>query len=158
MIAARLLPDKVTVLEIGVGTGKFRKIVQNRCIYEGADLAPLDIETFRMNLDTDDLPKKHYDYIVLLGVFEYLHSSAEAVRKICASCDNVITTYCCRSTGLVLEEITLRRSERVWVNAFSQQEFTDMFATNSFELNSCIEYNHADDFMQFVMNFRRVLD
>src|SRR5271154_7093513 len=72
-LAASLLPDHVTVLEIGVGTGVLRDLVHSRTVYVGADLQPLDTATTALNIDCDPLPDKRFDYADLLGVFEYLH-------------------------------------------------------------------------------------
>ena len=95
-IAASLLPGGISILEIGTGTGVFRTLVKKRIDYLGADLQPLDAETIALDLDSDSLPDRHFDCVVLLGVFEYLHHPAAAVRKICEAADQVVVSYCCR--------------------------------------------------------------
>lgn len=52
-LAADLIPDGVTVFEIGVGRGTFRDLIKHRCTHIGADLAPLDQDTTPLNLETD---------------------------------------------------------------------------------------------------------
>jgi Capsular polysaccharide synthesis protein/Polysaccharide pyruvyl transferase len=69
-LAAPLIPDGAKVLEIGVGAGNLKRLIQDRCDYVGADLEPLDTETRSLNLDSEPLPHERYDCIVALGVFE----------------------------------------------------------------------------------------
>ena len=50
-IAASLVEDNTSVLEIGVGLGVFRDLVSARTTYVGADLEPLETRTIRLDLD-----------------------------------------------------------------------------------------------------------
>jgi hypothetical protein len=65
--AASLVPDNVSVLEIGVGTGVFRELVKDRTTFVGSDLQPLDTASIALDLDRDPLPDARFDYAVLLG-------------------------------------------------------------------------------------------
>ena len=56
--AALLVPDHVTVLEIGAGTGLFREFVKGRTTYVGADLQPLDAELVALNLDSRSVARR----------------------------------------------------------------------------------------------------
>src|SRR5690242_10704271 len=98
-VAARMAPDNASILEIGVGAGAFRALVSHRCRYLGADLSPLDPETLRLDLDLDPLPAGTFDYVVMLGVLEYLRSPDAALRKARASGRRALYSYCCLKAG-----------------------------------------------------------
>src|SRR5262249_25488737 len=81
-VAAQFIQDGARVLEIGTGSGTFRKLVASRCQYTGADLEPIDPLTLSCDLDNDPIPRGSWDVIVLLGVLEYLYRPREALEKI----------------------------------------------------------------------------
>jgi SAM-dependent methyltransferase len=153
-LAAPLIPDGAKVLEIGVGAGNLKRLIQHRCVYVGADLEPLDTDTRSLDLDCEPLPDEHYDCIVALGVFEYLHRSREAAAKIASASDHIVISYCCTHEGF--PSVSEIRGRRGWVNHFSEAEFTRMFALLGLDLVSRAPYNAADDFEQVVFEFRRV--
>lgn len=152
-LAAPLIPDGAHVLEIGVGAGNLRDLLRHRCIYVGADLEPLDADTIALNMDHDSLPHEHYDCIVALGVFEYLHQPQVAAAKIALATNHIVLTYCCvREKFPSAIEI---RSKRGWVNHFSEAEFTLMFALLGFGVASRTTFNATNDFEQIIFEFRR---
>jgi hypothetical protein len=152
-LAAPLIPDGATVLEIGVGAGTLKKLIQHRCVYLGADLEPLDSDTRSLDLDNEPLPHERYDCIVALGVFEYLHHSHDAVAKVASSSDHIVISYCCTRDGL--PSVAETRGRRGWVNHFSEAEFTRMFALLGLNLVSRTAHNATDDFEQIIFEFRR---
>ena len=97
--AAALIPNDVSVLELGVGTGCFREMIFNRTRYQGMDLQPLEPSILPLDLDNDPLPDGVFDFVVTLGVFEYLHHPDLAAQKICAAAKQIVVTYCCRKEG-----------------------------------------------------------
>jgi hypothetical protein len=153
-LAAPLIPDGANVLEIGVGTGNLRELIRHRCSYSGADLEPLDPDTISLNMDNDPLPHEHYDCIVALGVFEYLHKSQDAAAKIASATDHIVLSYCCIRDSF--PSITEIRSERGWVNHFSEAEFTQIFTLLGFGVVSRTTFNTTDDFEQIVFEFQRL--
>jgi hypothetical protein len=153
--AASLVPDNVSVLEIGVGTGVFRELVKGRTTFVGSDLQPLDTASIALDLDRDPLPDTHFDYAVLLGVFAYLHRPATAAEKICNSADYVIASYCCRRADLEPRAVLESRWRRGWVNSFDQTEFIQLFSRHGHELFSSMHLNANDELEEFLMEFRR---
>jgi hypothetical protein len=153
--AASLVPDNVSVLEIGVGTGVFRELVKGRTTFVGSDLQPLDPVSIALDLDRDPLPDKHFDYAVLLGVFAYLHQPATAAEKICNTADHVIASYCCRRANLEPRAVLESRCRRGWVNSFDRAEFIQLFSRHGHELLSSMLLNATDEFEEFLMEFRR---
>lgn len=151
-LAAALLPDHARVLEIGVGTGVFRALVNARTVYLGADLQPLNSATTMLDIDRDPLPDKRFDYAVLLGVFEYLHQPETAAKKLCDAADHIIASYCCLRPGL---EAARGRSGRGWVNNFDKAEFVELFFRRGHELASSVRLSATEEFEEFLMEFRR---
>ena len=113
--AAELVPNGMSVLEIGTGTGFFRDYVQDRCIYVGADLYPLDDTVLAINLDSDQLPEGKFDYVVLLGVFEYLHEAESAIDKVCSVSTDVVCSYCCLPKCRLTARSYQNRKKSGWV-------------------------------------------
>lgn len=153
-LAASLVPDGVSVLEIGVGTGVFRELVRDRTTYAGADLEPLDATSIRLDLDSGPLPGT-FDYAVVLGVFAYLHQPDAAAKKLCDAAAHVIVSYCCRRPELDPQALRESWESRRWVNSFSRPEFVAMFARHGHALVSSVLFSATDEFEQYVMVFRR---
>jgi hypothetical protein len=153
--AASLVPDNVSVLEIGVGTGVFRELVKGRTTFVGTDLQPLDTASIALDLDRDPLPDTRFDYAVLLGVFGYLHYPEPAAEKICNSADHVIVSYCCRRAGLEPQAVVESRRRRGWVSSFDRTEFIQLFSRHGHELSSSMLLNATDEIEEFLMEFWR---
>jgi Capsular polysaccharide synthesis protein/Polysaccharide pyruvyl transferase/Methyltransferase domain len=150
-VASRLVPDGACVLEIGVGTGEFRRLVGERCFYLGADLNPLDGETIALNLDADPLPEGRFDYVVLLGVFEYLRLPELAAKKLCAAADTVLISYCCKTDAS--PEAAADRLRREWWNGCDESEFVALFTARGKSLRSRTTFNTAPYFEQVIFTF-----
>lgn len=153
-IAAALVPDRVSVLEIGVGTGAFRDQIAGRTNYLGADLQPLDPASIALDLDSDPVPAP-FDYAVLLGVFGYLHHPQAAAKKLCDAAAHIVVSYCCRRPELEPHAVSESWQRRKWVNSFTRAEFIDLFTRHGHELTSSVPFNATDEFEQYVMVFRR---
>jgi hypothetical protein len=154
-IAAALVEDDTSVLEIGVGLGVFRDLVSARTTYVGADLEPLDTQTIRLDLDSDELPDRAFDYAVLLGVFGYLHRPEAAAKKICGIAGRIVVSYCCRRGDVKADDVRESRRRRGWLNDFTQSEFVELFTRHGFELASCRALAAAEGFEEFLMEIRR---
>lgn len=147
-LASSLVADGTSIFEIGVGDGTFRSLVKRRCRYEGADLAPLDDSVLTLDIERDPLPARTYDYIVALGVIEYLYSAPSAIAKMCAAGKNILVSYCCRHPGQ-LGVYTTQRRQRGWFNDYSEAELDAIFLEQGFRpikrevLRSAIEFEQT---------------
>jgi hypothetical protein len=150
-----MAPDNVSILEIGVGAGAFRALVSHRCRYLGADLSPLDTETLRLDLDLDPLPAGIFDYVVMLGVLEYLRAPDEALRKARASGRRVLLSYCCLKGGADRAQIVRRRRERDWINDWSRDELLANAERAGWRLAREEPFNDDDDFYQAIFMAER---
>lgn len=154
-LAAEIIPDGASVFEIGVGAGWFRDHIKSRCNYLGADLEPLDPATLRLNLDSDSLPPGPFDFVVCLGVLEYLHYSEQAVGRMCRSGRSILCTYCFPRTPTHVFDAQTNRAKRGWVNCLSRTEIAELFGNAGFNSIRELPYNSADDFEQILMHVTR---
>lgn len=154
-LAARFIRHGSKVLEIGTGPGAFRSLIAHRCHYTGADLEPLDEETLAFDLDSDPIPRGSWDTIVLLGVLEYLHHPAEALRKLANAASHLVMSYCCCTDGGP-DSIDERRT-RGWVNDMSERHFRDEMKSLGFQARSKEVLNSTRYLEQSVFEFQRQL-
>ncbi|MER9581311.1 capsular polysaccharide synthesis protein [Mesorhizobium sp. M0276] len=150
-ITARFIPDGARILEIGTGTGAFRRMVMDRCHYSGADLSPLDQQTLVLNLENDPIPPGDWDAIVLLGVIEYLHDPLQALTKVSAAARMVILSYCVPRN---VEDPASRRA-RGWVNELTERDLISHLALSRLSLKVIEPVNSSDDFDQKLFVFER---
>jgi hypothetical protein len=108
-----------------------------------------------LNLETDPLPDKEYDFVVLLGVLEYIYEPENAARKLCAAAPNVVGSYCCRLENAPAADVADQRGEMGWVNDFTRDEFIALFSRNGFAIQSSSIYNKADYFEQVLIHFKK---
>jgi SAM-dependent methyltransferase len=153
-VAATLVPDGASILEIGVGLGAFRALVAERCDYLGADLVPLDDRTLAIDLELDPLPPGCFDVVVLLGVLEYLRAPDAALAKIFASGRSVLLSYC-HVPGEATEDIVAIRRTRGWLNDLSRRDLLAIAERRGARLRSETPVNDASDFMQSIFLFER---
>jgi hypothetical protein len=151
--AATLIPNDVSVLEIGAGTGSFRQLIGHRTRYQGMDLQPLHPSILPLDLDNDPLPDHAFDFVVILGVFEYLHHSDAAATKICAAAGQIVISYCCKRDGVIDESFLKARHDRGWVNSFTLMEFANLFMAHGFQLTRKIVLNAPPDFEEYLLLF-----
>jgi hypothetical protein len=150
MVSA-LIPDRASILEIGVGKGDFRRFVSDRTLHVGADLNPLDADTIALNLDSDPLPPGYFDYAVLLGVLEYVRRPHADARKICDAARHLVITYCCKTDASA--EGAEERLQREWINDFTEAEFVALFASLGKPLVSRATFQRAPHFEQVIFKF-----
>lgn len=150
-MASQLIPDGSSIFEIGVGTGEFRRFVQDRCFYRGADLNPLDAATVALDLDADPIPEGRFEFAVLLGVFEYLRLPQAAADKLCKAAETVLISYCCKTNES--PEGAQDRLRREWWNGFTEPEFVSLFTARGKVLKSRTSFNTAPHFEQVIFTF-----
>jgi hypothetical protein len=132
--AARLVPDGARVLEIGVGKGAFRALIEARCSYLGADLNPIDARTLPLDLDADPLPAGPFDMVVLLGVIEYLHAVPKVAEKLRAAAPRLLVSYCCVPQDPPSPAVLEARRGLGWVNDLDVAALRAAFAVAPFRL------------------------
>lgn len=151
-LAASLIPDGTSVFEAGAGAGDLRRLVAARCRYVGSDLSPVEEGVLKLDLDRDAIPGA-YDYVVALGVFEYLHFPEDAARRLLAAGRTLVVSYCCVPENVTRSEAAAKRGRRGWVNAFSEAEFIDLVSQAGGRIVERHLFLEEADFRQMVMVF-----
>jgi SAM-dependent methyltransferase len=158
-LAASLVKEGTSVLEIGVGTGVFRDLVSARTAYVGADLEPLDPATIPLDIDRDELPERTFDYAVLLGVITYLHRPREAARKICGVADRnrrlVLLQARGAGRGGRSREPREPREPRLAEPLHASRVRRAVSLGHGFELASSTPLAATEEFEEFLMEIRR---
>lgn len=149
-VAAALTPDGARVLEIGVGLGVFRSLVEGRCAYLGADLAPLDARTLPLDLETDAPPPGPFDVVVLLGVVEYLTRPEAALAKLTRAAPRAIVSYCCLRADVDIGAASPARAARRWLNHFDQKAFEATLERANWRLQRRVPFERTADFEQLL--------
>jgi hypothetical protein len=127
--ASFIAPDS-TVLDIGCGPHMtLRNYLARGCTYIPADLYQWTPEVRRVDVDNDIFPSGKFDFVVLLGVIEYL-TKAELVfafaREHAAS---MVVSYC-HPKGTDAQ----RGDGLGWVNAFSVEDFRNLLAKSEWRM------------------------
>ncbi len=151
--ASKFLPSGKSVFEIGMGAGAFADLVSDRCDYLGSDLSPLSPDALTLDVDKDEFPDRVFDYVVFLGVFEYLANPLSVSTKIGNSTSNIIASYCCR---LRAGDAIHTRRRRGWATDFTEVEFLALFYSQGFTLTDKLEFNSTDDFTQSIFHLQRL--
>lgn len=150
-VAAELISPAATVLEIGAGVGSLRGFLPSNCSYVGTDLFPLEEAILQVDIERDPLPPGQFDFVVALGVLEYLSSIDAAVDKLCGAADNVIVSYCFR----LASSSPAPRAQRGWISDLSEPALYSNFRRTGFGIVSGLPYNGAADFRQEILLFSR---
>lgn len=156
--AARFVPDNASVLEIGVGLGAFRACVRERCRYVGADLVPLDPETLPVDLERDPLPAGTFDYIVMLGVLEYIRFPEQALAKASAAARTSVLSYChvnANFAGAEMADVILTRRARGWLNDLSREDLLRITKRIGWRLQREELFNADANFTQTIFLLER---
>jgi SAM-dependent methyltransferase len=79
--AASFISEGSRVLDLGCGNGSLRRFLPAGCTWIGYDLRPLNAEVHPIDLDAGEFPPGHFDYIVLLGVLDWLREPRAVLAK-----------------------------------------------------------------------------
>ena len=124
-----LIPDNVSVLDIGCGNGDLKRFIPPNVKYCGLDCVgiPCDhkiILDFNMtNVYDLSLPIK-YDYIICSGVLEYIQNPNTFIRFISQNGKNIILSYALHENRPIIEYSHLNG----WVNDLPRRLLMDIFA------------------------------
>jgi SAM-dependent methyltransferase len=91
-VAASFIPPESRVLDLGCGAGLLRDLLPQGCSWVGYDLRPLHSEIRPIDLDSGDFPHGSHDYVVLLGVLDWLGSPGSLLKKARLSAANLIAS------------------------------------------------------------------
>jgi predicted TPR repeat methyltransferase len=151
-LAADLVDAGGSLLEIGVGAGYFKSIIEDRVDYTGVDLAPVVPGVAAFNLESDRLPAPRYDCIVALGVLEYVHDLERAVSLLSEATDTLVLSYCSAEPGYTAQGFRLGMG---WVNGLLEEEFLALLARHGFRPDDRRDVSHETGWHQAVFRLQR---
>lgn len=131
-LAASLLDNAASVLDLGAGLGALRTALPAGSRYMGVDLLPWPGLDQGLNLDTDALPEGEWDAAVLMSVLAHLHHPAEVLGKVRKAAKRLVVSY--PTIDMVAGEV-LRRG-RGYFNDLDRQDLQDMLKQVGWEVES----------------------
>jgi Methyltransferase domain len=151
-MAAEWIPAGVRVLDIGCGAMTLSALLKSNCTYIPADLVERRPGCHVIDLNQRQFPPGQYDWVVLLGVLEYIHEPAWALVRASDAAPNLLVTYC----TAVGESIAVRRGMG-WVNDLNQDDFEDLLGSNGWSIARVAEVKRGPSNVQLMYACVRTL-
>jgi hypothetical protein len=131
MQAASLIEPGRTVLDLGCGPYMaLQSFLPTGCQYTPADLTKWSDDVIVVDLDRGEFPAGSYDYVVILGVLEYLQTPAAVLREARLHAAHLIASFALLPEGGDL----LKRQSYLWINHYRQPEFEAELAGNGWSI------------------------
>jgi hypothetical protein len=122
-IASCLIPEGRSVLDIGAASQILRRYLYEGCKYVPSDYLDRGNGTLVCDLNKGEFPEGRYDYVVTLGVVEYVHDVDWMFSRIYGVGKYYILTYNVIRDEDEGDAILIQRVNRYgWRNAFSRAE------------------------------------
>ena len=126
--AARLVPDRARILDVGCGAMALRTAIGGRCHYTPADIVPWAPDCLVIDLNQAMFPEGSYDCIAMLEVLEFVHDVAAVLAWAANAAEHLICSYRFGRQGENSEESGTGRHRRGWVNDYSEDQFHGMLS------------------------------
>lgn len=108
-IAAKHIPRGSRVLDLGAGTMLLKEFLSEDCEYQPCDLFSRCPGCIVADFNKGDFPiEGKYDWVTLIGLFQFLDDPMALLRKCSKISKNMIVTY----SPLIHEKLT--RKEMLW--------------------------------------------
>jgi hypothetical protein len=131
--------ERVDVADLGCGDEKLERLLASRLSrvsYQGYDIIPQSRRVIALDLNRDELPR-HYDFITVLGVSEYIDDLRGFLVKMAGSADRLIISHVISDAGVYDGEALTRLG---WRNHLSQDQLLSLLAECGWEtLDSYLE-------------------
>ena len=111
-----------------------------------ADMTKWSDDVHQVDLDKGEFPPGHYDYVMMLGVLEYLRDPPSALSAARAASSNLVTSYCHPGAS----SRKRKRRQNLWINDYSPDEFRPMLEQAGWYLTEEVEYSHGSRVVQVV--------
>ncbi len=130
--AAELISTGSTVLDLGCGRMSLRRFLPSGCRYFPADLPEWSAEVIPVDLEAGEFPSGRYDYVVILGVLEYLANPAAVIAAAADHTGTLIASY-----GHPGPQSTLsQRRNALWINDFNEDDLRILFRSAGWAIRS----------------------
>lgn len=125
-IVAQFIGNRSSVLDLGAGSMVLRQFLRPGCRYQPCDLYPRSPDCLVADLNAGQFPGGRYDWVAMLGVFQFLQDPAWAVRQ----CRQVAQFAAFSYSPTIREvptpkEIQWREGEG-WVNHYNYRQYLAM--------------------------------
>lgn len=130
-IIAGLIPDKVSVVDLGSGAQTMRKHLKRGCEYQPCDVIQSSPDVIHADFNSGIYPKltKEYDFVVCSGVFEYMRDPNRFLSEIRHYGRTIIFSYNPYTDGYP----RLKRLACGWVNHLTEAQLKELFSANMLE-------------------------
>lgn len=122
-IAARHIPPGCWVLDLGAGALVLKKYLHPACRYQPCDLYPRSPDCLVADLNAGQFPPGHYDWVVMLGVFQFLTNPAAVVARCRSVASNAVFSYSPTVNVPPTPGEILWREGEGWINHYSRDEY-----------------------------------
>ena len=144
--AAALIEPGKTVLDLGCGRMALRSLLPQGCRYIPADLTKWSDDVIVVDLNRQEFPGGSYDYVVMLGVLEYLQSPPGVLREARRHASKLIVSFALRTAG---GNVGARQANR-WIQHYRAGEFEAVLADCGWTITDRIRYRETAHARQMI--------
>ena len=134
-IAAKHIPRGSRVLDLGAGTMILKEFLSEDCSYQPCDLFSRCPGCIVADFNNGDFPiEDQYDWVTLIGLFQFLEDPMALLRKCSGISKNMIVTYSpIIHERLTQKELLWRRGEG-WNNHYTLKEYIAIVAESGWDI------------------------
>jgi hypothetical protein len=138
-------PLPVRVLDVGAGAMALRGFLPAGASYTPADVVERCEGCQVADLNKGEFPLGRYDWVSFLGVLEYVHDPAWALRRAGEAAPRMIVTYCTDSA----RDVDYRRGMG-WVNDYDRAQFEALLSDTGWTIEETVEHKRGIGNIQYV--------
>lgn len=144
-MAAKLIGENQRVLDIGAGAMALGSLLPANCTYTPADVVERCPGCQVVDLNKQEFPVGHYDWVTFLGVLEYVHDIIWPLRNALKAASKLVVTYCSD-----IGADPAGRRGLGWVNDYSKQDFEELLTSVGWSIESCKQVKRGPTNIQYM--------
>src|SRR5579884_4182545 len=124
-IIGTLVPEDVSVVDLGAGAQTLRRHLKRSCTYQPCDIIQSSKDVIYCDFNRKRYPvlPRKYDYVVCSGVFEYIRDPSHFISQIHSYGDVIIFTYNPYRPGAS----KIERLACGWLNHLTERQMGELF-------------------------------